>query len=585
MTTITDSNSTNTIIMGSGTTAAPFADYSINEESHNTWDYVGGIGYTGDGTVKITLHADSGPVGSITDTITHFGSLLNTTNSRFDPASNTYTFTEQAHEGAYAGAPTPDDILQHLVYRAPDTATGTDVFATVSYTGNVATDNPYPTPNILTTQTFTAAVPFDIQVKTPAQLAAPDGAISAPGYHYENGVPVADAQPAPAPTPDPAPATPAPSSTAPTITDTGSNPVTVASGGTASPFAQYSINDTVHQTWDTLYGGSGTVKVTLHASSGPVGTISDSFTSVYGKGTGAYDAATNTYTFTEDAHQSATAPVLKPDNILDELVYHAPDTATGADVYATVSYTGEAGTNNPYPTPNTVTTQTITDPDQLDLSIQPAPQPAPAPAPAPQQPATPVATQQPTPAPYFAVMDGTTGQGSTMAGDAYNGPVGGLQHQLIMLISDNLAVSAAVPNSFIHTGSGNDAIDVSAVSGNNVLDGGTGSNFLVGGAGSDTFFLDARNAPASTWSTVGNFHSGDAATLWGLTPQDFALSWVDGQGASGHQGLTLHATGNAGQPEASLTLAGYSTADLSNGRLAMVFGHNDGGNYLYVHAA
>ena len=54
-----------------------------------------------------------------------------------------------------------------------------------------------------------------------------------------------------------------------------------------------------------------------------------------------------------------------------------------------------------------------------------------------------------------------------------------------------------------------------------MLDGGDGSNFLTGGklgSGTDTFFLDARNASANIWSTVSNFHAGDAVTLFGFTP-------------------------------------------------------------------
>lgn len=47
-------------------------------------------------------------------------------------------------------------------------------------------------------------------------------------------------------------------------------------------------------------------------------------------------------------------------------------------------------------------------------------------------------------------------------------------------------------------------------------------------------------------------------------------------------GLTLHAT-QSGAPQASFTLAGYTTADLSNGRLATVYGAEpDGTPYLYV---
>jgi hypothetical protein len=59
------------------------------------------------------------------------------------------------------------------------------------------------------------------------------------------------------------------------------------------------------------------------------------------------------------------------------------------------------------------------------------------------------------------------------------------------------------------------------------------------------------------------------------------LSWVDGQGAVGFAGLTLHAT-SAGKPTASLTLAGYTTADLGNGRLGLLFGSVEGNTYLNI---
>ena len=120
-------------------------------------------------------------------------------------------------------------------------------------------------------------------------------------------------------------------------------------------------------------------------------------------------------------------------------------------------------------------------------------------------------------------------------GTAYSEPVAGLQNEYINVTSDNLNVTAFTPNWFIHTGGGNDAIAVS--SGTNVLDCGTGSNFLTGGSGSDTFFVDDRGPTADIWSTVNNFHSGDAATTWGVTASDFTLSWVDGQGATGYTGL------------------------------------------------
>ena len=184
----------------------------------------------------------------------------------------------------------------------------------------------------------------------------------------------------------------------------------------------------------------------------------------------------------------------------------------------------------------------------------------------------------------FMITNVTTGVSSTSDGQHYLGPVAGLTDELILATSDKINVTANIPNVFIHTGSGDDALNVSSASGNNVLDGGTGSNFLVGGNGMDTFFVDDRAAPADIWSTVVGFGAGDAATIWGVTPQDFDLAWVDGQGAAGYTGLTLHATA-AGKPTASLTLAGYSQDDLNNNRLSVLFGTDPGSGsaYMYVH--
>jgi RTX calcium-binding nonapeptide repeat (4 copies) len=188
-----------------------------------------------------------------------------------------------------------------------------------------------------------------------------------------------------------------------------------------------------------------------------------------------------------------------------------------------------------------------------------------------------------TPASYsVAAFDTSTDQPLVAVCQDYTGPVLDLDYQYINITSDNLNITAVTPNCFIHSGSGDDAIAVN--SGTNVLDGGNGSNFLTGGSGADTFFVDDRAAQADVWSTVNNFQAGDAATIWGVTPQDFGLTWVDGQGAAGFTGLTLHATA-PGRPTASLTLAGFSQADLGNGRLSVMFGADpaSGSAYMYVH--
>ncbi|MEA2776209.1 MAG: hypothetical protein QOF90_1615 [Acetobacteraceae bacterium] len=172
----------------------------------------------------------------------------------------------------------------------------------------------------------------------------------------------------------------------------------------------------------------------------------------------------------------------------------------------------------------------------------------------------------------FLVTDQTGGSSKMENGTPYSGPVLGLIQQLIFAGSANLAITANAPSSFIHTGSGNDAINVSRAGGVNVLDGSTGSNFLIGGSGSDTFFIDDRNATTTIWSTIGGFHSGDGATIWGITKADFGITWLNGQGAAGATGLTAGFTA-AGKPDVNITIVGYTADDLTvGGRLSVIFG-------------
>jgi phospholipase/lecithinase/hemolysin len=194
-----------------------------------------------------------------------------------------------------------------------------------------------------------------------------------------------------------------------------------------------------------------------------------------------------------------------------------------------------------------------------------------------------LAEQQLSGAPVLSVENTTTGQPVVANATPYTGPVSGLQQEYANITPDSLNIVATTPNWFIHSGSGEDAIAVS--SGTNVLDGGAGSNFLTGGSGSDTFFVDDRAATAAIWSTVANFHANDAVTLWGMTQSAFTLSWLNGEGAVGYTGLTLTATA-AGKPEVALTLAGFSTSDLTNGRLSLSFGTDpaSGSSYMYIHA-
>lgn len=181
----------------------------------------------------------------------------------------------------------------------------------------------------------------------------------------------------------------------------------------------------------------------------------------------------------------------------------------------------------------------------------------------------------------FLVTDITTGRSDWQDGALYTGPVTRLANQYVNISSDKLNLTATRPDNFIHTGSGDDAIDVSLVNGSNVLDGGGGSNFLVGGGGIDTFFVDARAASADVWSTVSHFHPGDTATIWGIALGDFNLVWADGQGSAGATGLTLHATA-VGRAVTSLTLAGLTQADMAAGRLSISFGTDSATGSAYM---
>ncbi len=190
----------------------------------------------------------------------------------------------------------------------------------------------------------------------------------------------------------------------------------------------------------------------------------------------------------------------------------------------------------------------------------------------------------------FTITDQTTGQQAFISGDSYGGPVQGLSQQLSLVTPDNLNITATTPNVFIRTGSGDDAIDVSKVNGNNVLDGGSGSSFLTGGTGADTFFLDDRSLASDAYSTVVNFHAGDNITVFGVDPTNFHLTTQDNQGAAGAKGLAYTFT-SAGKPNATVVIAGFSSADLTNGRLTASYGANpatpgvagSGGSYFNIH--
>ena len=319
----------------------------------------------------------------------------------------------------------------------------------------------------------------------------------------------------------------------------------VTDQATLSPFSRVTVAD----------GNSGqieTVTVTLSAATN--GTLSN-------LAGGAYDAIQGIYTITGAPATVTTA--------LDGLVFTPAIHKVAAGQTVTTSFTI-----------NVTDSAGLTASDSATSVVTTAAPPATTP------PTTTPPGSPPDPATVLGAFDTTTNTAMTAIGDPYDGPVAGLEHQYINITSDSLNIIASSPNWFIHSGSGEDALAVN--SGTNVLDGGTGSNFLTGttaGNGTDTFFVDDRGATADIWSTVVNFHAGDSATVWGVTPQDFALNFVDGQGAGGFTGLTLHATAN-GKPTASLTLAGFTQADMHNGRVSVQFGTDpaSGSSFMFLHA-
>ncbi len=176
-------------------------------------------------------------------------------------------------------------------------------------------------------------------------------------------------------------------------------------------------------------------------------------------------------------------------------------------------------------------------------------------------------------------MDQTAAASGTVAMDL---PTAGgpnyLQGQYIYAGSDNMLFLTQSPNAFIHSGGGNDAIQVA--SGQNILDGGLGSNFLTGGTGADTFFTDARS-PGAVWNTIQNFHAGDAVTLWGFASGVSSYHWDATAGAAGSQGATLRADIVGGNGvDASITFAGMSISQAE--RLQIAAGSQPGGNYLSI---
>jgi hypothetical protein len=181
----------------------------------------------------------------------------------------------------------------------------------------------------------------------------------------------------------------------------------------------------------------------------------------------------------------------------------------------------------------------------------------------------------------FTYQDNNPVPSGTFQGSDYTGPVSYLQAQFGYTGSDSVVIGATVPNAFIYSGSGNDALSV--VGGSNVLDGGSGSNWLVGATGADggfdTFFVDG-GIGQNTWDTLLNFHVGDMLTLFGYNAATGTLNWVNNDGAANYQGATLQANfGDAAGSSGLVTFAGLSA---SSATFVTSTGTTGGVGYLAV---
>jgi hypothetical protein len=181
----------------------------------------------------------------------------------------------------------------------------------------------------------------------------------------------------------------------------------------------------------------------------------------------------------------------------------------------------------------------------------------------------------------FVLGDSKTVTTGSFFGSNYTGPVSYLNAQYGYTGSDNVVLSATVPNVFIQGGSGEDALQ--AFAGSNVLAAGSGSTWMVGASGADggtdTFFISAQNGQAN-WDTILNFHVGDMLTLWGYNSNNGTTSLTDNMGATGYKGETLGVNFGGGSGSTALiTFAGLAS---SSAHLEMSADSSGGVNYLSV---
>ena len=180
--------------------------------------------------------------------------------------------------------------------------------------------------------------------------------------------------------------------------------------------------------------------------------------------------------------------------------------------------------------------------------------------------------------------DTTTGAIGSDPATFYTGPVSYLQWQYLWNSTDSVNITGQSDNMFLKGGGGSDAIV--AHGGSNVIDGGGGSDFITGATGADggtdTIFIDGRGG-VPTWSSIVNFHKGDAVTIFGFTAGVSTLPFTPVDGAQGYQGATIHSelNGSGTGVNGSVTFVGISLADAQS-KFTYSNGTVGGSNYLFI---
>jgi len=105
------------------------------------------------------------------------------------------------------------------------------------------------------------------------------------------------------------------------------------------------------------------------------------------------------------------------------------------------------------------------------------------------------------------------------------------------------------------------------------LEGGGNGNITVSGSSPNSI-------------TLAHFTSGSNATINGLTPGDFTLKYSNLATSSGNELLVTASPNSAANATTTIALPGYSTADITSGKLTAAFASNPvtGEPSLMIHA-